>query len=321
MKFENAKWRFESPGPLPDATVYRLFEMAQVTAAQGRVQDILEDFKGRFPGADGYWKSSNEKYARDDLYRDMRLHSTNAPLFIEAYLQACSDIREQGLDAPSVNDINTVLFQTRAGYQIDGDVIVAQNWVPEQDAFVGQPEVESRIRSKEPETMFQGSSSKKTVVSPIVDVAFYGATDAKAEKAKDFVLRAFLCHSSVDKPAVKALYDRLKQDGFDPWLDAVKLKPGQDWEFEIKKAVKNSHVVIVCLSKISVTKAGFAQKEIKLALDVADQQPEGRIFIIPARLEECEVPDRLGKWHWVNLYDDDGYNKLTDSLIECGLTL
>src|SRR5262249_21252125 len=128
------------------------------------------------------------------------------------------------------------------------------------------------------------------------------------------VLKAFLCHSSADKQAVKRLYKSLKDVGHDPWLDVVSLLPGEDWEAAIKKAVANSDVVIVCLSKAAVSRRGFAQKEIKLALDVADEQPEGRIYIIPARLEECTVPDRLSKWQWVDLFEADGYEKLLASL-------
>jgi len=30
-----------------------------------------------------------------------------------------------------------------------------------------------------------------------------------------------------------------------------------------------------------------------MALDVADEKPDGTIYVIPALLEECSVPDRL----------------------------
>ena len=83
-------------------------------------------------------------------------------------------------------------------------------------------------------------------------------------------LRIFLCHSSADKPAVRELYQRLRADGFEPWLDEEDLLPGQDWQREIPKAVRNSDVVIVCLSRDSITKRGYVNKEIKVALDVAD---------------------------------------------------
>jgi hypothetical protein len=59
---------------------------------------------------------------------------------------------------------------------------------------------------------------------------------------------------------------RLVEDGIDPWLDEKKLLPGQEWEPEIRKAVRTSDVVLVCLSSSSITKSGFVQKEIRFAL-------------------------------------------------------
>jgi WD40 repeat protein len=127
-------------------------------------------------------------------------------------------------------------------------------------------------------------------------------------------LKVFLCHSSGDKQAVLSLYNRLKTDGFDPWLDDEKLVGGHDWDLEIRKAVRASDVVAICLSHDSITKAGYVQKEIKQALDVALEQPEGAIFLIPLKLEQCKVPDSLSRYQWINLFDENGYNKLIQAL-------
>jgi SOS-response transcriptional repressor LexA len=127
-------------------------------------------------------------------------------------------------------------------------------------------------------------------------------------------LKVFLCHSKDDKPKIRKLYNRLIADSFDVWLDEVKLMPGQDWDFEIKKAVRNSDTVVVCLSNSSTTKEGYIQKEIRFALDVADEKPEGTIFLIPARLENCSVPSRISRFQWVDLFEKNGYSKLKESL-------
>ena len=127
-------------------------------------------------------------------------------------------------------------------------------------------------------------------------------------------LRVFLCHASSDKPAVRQLYERLKKDKVDAWLDEEKLIPGQNWQIEIPKAVRDSDVVIVCLSPQSVNKEGFIQKEIRIALDAADEKPEGTIFIIPARLENCNMPERISQFHWVDLFTSDGYERLIKAL-------
>jgi hypothetical protein len=125
--------------------------------------------------------------------------------------------------------------------------------------------------------------------------------------------RVFLCHASDDKVAVRALYQRLRASGFEPWLDEEDLLPGQDWDREIGRALRGAQLVLVCLSQRS-QKRGYLQKEIRRALDVAEEQPEGTIFLIPVRLEDCEVPERLRTWQWVDLYDEHGYSKLEAAL-------
>ncbi len=126
-------------------------------------------------------------------------------------------------------------------------------------------------------------------------------------------LKVFLCHAHADRDPVRGLYTRLTKDGVDAWLDKAKLLPGQDWELEIRKAVREADVVVVCLSK-QFNQAGFRQKEVKLALDTAMEKPEGEIFIIPARLEECDTLESLKKWHWVDLFEEDGHEMLMRAL-------
>ena len=131
--------------------------------------------------------------------------------------------------------------------------------------------------------------------------------------------KVFLCHSWGDKAQVRDYYHRLRSDGLNPWLDEEDLLPGQIWEPEIRKAVKSSAAVLVFLSRASTTSTGFVHKEIKLALDVADAQPEGTIFIIPARLEACDVPERLGHIQWTDLFSQGGYDKLLRTFRRLGL--
>ena len=134
-------------------------------------------------------------------------------------------------------------------------------------------------------------------------------------------LSIFLCHAQEDKPKIRELYQRLCRESVDPWLDEVKLLPGQEWSAELPKAVHNADLVLVCLSKKSVNKRGFIQKEIALALDAAEKQPEGSIFIIPAKIEECEIPHRLGKWQGVNLFEETGWERLSLTFQLCAESL
>ncbi len=124
----------------------------------------------------------------------------------------------------------------------------------------------------------------------------------------------FLCYAWEDRSAVRRLCDQLASDGVSPWFDESSLLPGEDWDLAIRRALRRVHAVLVCLSRTAINKRGYVQKELRFALDVADEHPEGAIFIIPVRLEACEVPDRLQKWQWVDLFRSDGYAKLLSAL-------
>ncbi len=131
-------------------------------------------------------------------------------------------------------------------------------------------------------------------------------------------LRVFLCHSSNDKPAVRELYQKLRAEAWiQPWLDEEELYPGQDWNMEIEKAVEAADAIIVCLSKGSITKEGYVQRELRIVLDFADYKPEGTLYIIPVRLEECEPPRRLRPWQYADYFEgqrERGLQRLLVSL-------
>jgi hypothetical protein len=127
-------------------------------------------------------------------------------------------------------------------------------------------------------------------------------------------IQIFLCHASEDKPAVTAIYDRLKALGYKPWLDKRDLLPGQRWRSEIPKAIRASDYILIFLSKTSVAKRGYVQNEFKLALQVLDEIPEGTIYAIPVRLDECPIPDQFSDLHWCNLFEADGFEYLLRAL-------
>jgi hypothetical protein len=125
-------------------------------------------------------------------------------------------------------------------------------------------------------------------------------------------LLVFLSHASQDKPAVRRLCKRLKADGFDPWLDEERLLPGQDWSLEIEKAMRASDAILLCFSALSVAKEGYIQREYKRAMQYQEEKPEGTIFVIPVRLDDCEMPFTMREIQWVDF--PAGYNRLVQAL-------
>lgn len=130
-------------------------------------------------------------------------------------------------------------------------------------------------------------------------------------------LKVFLCHAHVDKDSAKQLYNHLIRDGVDAWLDKEKLLGGANWEFEIRKAVRECDIFLVCVSEQftqRLRRKNFAQTEVGIALNEAELKPREQIYIVPVRLENCAVPKSLQRWHWVDLFEPDGYERLIRSL-------
>jgi len=133
------------------------------------------------------------------------------------------------------------------------------------------------------------------------------------------MLKIFLCHAPEDKPTVHELYRQLSAEGWlDVWLDVEKILPGQDWDLETQKAVEQSNIVIACISNQSVNKEGYIQKELRNILSIAEEKPEGTIFVIPLKLEDCEVPRQMQNWQSVDYYPipkrNQAYSRLMKSL-------
>lgn len=125
-------------------------------------------------------------------------------------------------------------------------------------------------------------------------------------------LLIFISHASEDNPTAKRLTKRLYEDGFDPWLDLERLLPGQDWNLEIEKAMRESGAILLCFSEESVSKESYIQKEYKRAMRIQEEKPEGTIFVIPVRLDKCEIPFYLREIQWVEY--PNGYDRLVAAL-------
>ena len=129
------------------------------------------------------------------------------------------------------------------------------------------------------------------------------------------VARIFLCHASDDKAHVREVYHRLHAiEGFEPWLDEEDLLPGQEWAREIPRALQTSDFILIFLSRTSVAKRGYVQREMKMALDAWEELPEGTIHTIPVRLDDCDVPEQFRRYHWANLFEPSGFDRIVRAI-------
>ena len=118
--------------------------------------------------------------------------------------------------------------------------------------------------------------------------------------------RVFLSYAKEDIASARKLYASLRNETFvDVWFDEESLIPGQNWKKEISKAIKTSDIFIALISRNSVNKRGMGQKELKEAVEVMQELPQGKIYLIPVRLDNITPShDFLSNLHWVNLFED-----------------
>ena len=126
----------------------------------------------------------------------------------------------------------------------------------------------------------------------------------------------FISYAKEDRATAERLYRAIKDNGLSAWLDVVDLRPGQEWEREIRKAIRESKIFLACLSSHAVSKRGFVQSELNSALKILDTIPEGEVYLIPVRLDLCDVPTRLSHLQWVDYFADRGPTKLIGALRE-----
>ena len=126
----------------------------------------------------------------------------------------------------------------------------------------------------------------------------------------------FLSYARPDRDKVEVLHKRLLEAGHKPWMDTEDIYPGEKWKHRIAIAISGSDFFMVCLTRNSYEKRGYLQREIKQALDIWKEKLEYDIYLIPARLEECDVHEDLQDFQWVNLYENDGWERLIAAIRE-----
>ncbi len=129
-------------------------------------------------------------------------------------------------------------------------------------------------------------------------------------------MKIFISYAGEDLETAKRVYEDLESHGYDPWMDTRDILPGQEWNPATIKAVRHSDVFICLVSRESVAKRGTAQGQLKTALEVLEEFSESDIFLIPARVDDCEVPFRLEHLNRVDLFPDyeSGFDRLLRAL-------
>jgi len=126
--------------------------------------------------------------------------------------------------------------------------------------------------------------------------------------------QVFISHAKEDYGVAESLYNYLTDNGYSPWLDKKSIRVGEDWDYAIKKALRESTFVILLLSSTSVKKRGYVQKEFKYALEYSETKLVDDIYIIPILLDNCDIPHHLKKYQWAEIDKDNAMDEILSSL-------
>jgi hypothetical protein len=129
--------------------------------------------------------------------------------------------------------------------------------------------------------------------------------------------RVFVAYVAEDLASAYRVCEGLAAGGCLPWLDKDQLLPGQNWPRAIERAISISDAFVACFSRRAVVKRGEFQSELRYALDCARRRPLDAVFLLPVRLEDCDVPRRIAEQvQYVDLFPEweQGMRKLVRSI-------
>lgn len=117
--------------------------------------------------------------------------------------------------------------------------------------------------------------------------------------------KVFIAYAHEDSASANRLFEELTAAGFDPWMDTRKLLPGQNWARAIQNAIETSDFAIGCYSLQSAHKKGGFQTEIRFALEATRRLPLDEVFLLPVRLDDCDIPAEVARLiQYVDLFPD-----------------
>ena len=124
--------------------------------------------------------------------------------------------------------------------------------------------------------------------------------------------KVFISYVRENIEIVDRLYQELKAHGIQVWLDRNDIAPGSRWKRETRRAIQQGAFFIACFSEeYNERNKTYMNEELTIAIEELRQYPTDRIWFIPVKLNDCEIPNRdigsgetLQAFQHVNLYED-----------------
>lgn len=130
----------------------------------------------------------------------------------------------------------------------------------------------------------------------------------------------FISHSWQDKPFVRKLAVSLLSEGLPVWLDSWEMAAGDSLINGVYDGIDESSAVVLVMSGSSIA-SGWVDRELNAAL--AKEDSMGRRFLIPIKIEECDVPLKVADRVFVDFSQHGTFSRplteLSEQLVKRGL--
>jgi hypothetical protein len=117
---------------------------------------------------------------------------------------------------------------------------------------------------------------------------------------RDATGKIFISHSSLDKPVARQIGRRLRDRGYEVWLDERELQLGDSLADSIASALSETPVLIALISKTSIT-SRWVQYELNQGVV---RRVAGDAVVIPLRIDDVDVPAPLAGILYGDLHRD-----------------
>ncbi|MFP4104147.1 toll/interleukin-1 receptor domain-containing protein, partial [Coleofasciculus sp.] len=126
-------------------------------------------------------------------------------------------------------------------------------------------------------------------------------------------MKAFISHSSIDKPFVERLATDLRsREGIDAWLDKWEILPGDRIPDKLEDGLTNAGILVLVLSPDSVNSQWVSyEKDAWLMAQVEEEKKAKLELITPSRrlipvlYKDCEKPFFLQSFLHISINDDN----------------
>ncbi|MDE0088161.1 MAG: toll/interleukin-1 receptor domain-containing protein, partial [Candidatus Poribacteria bacterium] len=102
----------------------------------------------------------------------------------------------------------------------------------------------------------------------------------------------FISYCHENKTIVDRLCQALASHDIHIWLDRDNIGPGTPWKQAIQQAIHHGDFFLACFSKeYNARDKTFMEEELSIAIEKFQQKLVDKIWFIPVKLNECEIPD------------------------------